>query len=1215
VNHCCFNKQIFIKNNSTPVAMSSDEMNTVKKDDEQIGSNSPSLTNGKETGSPSGSEGSSPAERMSSSPSPLANGEETSSPSSSQYSSSAEEVGSSPRSLAYGKEQGSASGSRDSSPVLQIGSSTPSLANGKETDVPSASQDSSPARQTGSSTPSSANRTETGSPSASRDSSPAKHIGSSTPSLANGQKTGSPSGSQDSSPVDQMVSSARSSAIGKETGSPSGRQDAPVAVASSKNKRKLDRIEVVDRPKVKRKDRESVVKKKCESPTKKKTAFSSVESKRSLLLIQEPSSLPFPPETKSLEPSLYPGKLGSMATTESIPGSIPQQFDDPNSDGNEDDAGIFDDADEDDTFEYPTYKPPPSPPPYTAPLIRPDLVDIILESPPRAKVKANIQEEDTKVEEKSETPMERKRKKQSKANRRVMLSKKEQDIAEDVLRGKIDLSRLIPEEDCRFLGETFWIFTLQQLEHAMKDVKQGLDGDPNNAVPDLSSTPSTRGDSRKDLLEKLATSNLLPRMDDEGLPESNRSKHVPSCSSLKSTVSSEVSASSDDISVDSDSDHPPTAGAKPLGNQIAEGAPAVSLATNGSTVVPGPSPAVEVSVELPVTSVLTEAGAATTPSTSVELLSKPLDNPKSEGIIATDVEEQTKPSGQGSKKRSPEESSELDVEEKAKASVQSPKKLSDHTAESIIGPKQVKAAETKLESWKEAIDRFRANNDIAEKSVDKEQFSLSGPLSCLFPVCDQRFFASVPIKYAFDFLKLKKTETGVVVDMLSLWRRQCKLADVSPLPLAKHLLGINMRLEAAIGRVPHAPPDMRAWMGCPLVVLTGAAKDFVVNGSRMYSATEFIERRTKELSTELGEWRVAKGMPALKGTGKVAMISGWKALVKEAVDVEAVDGKVISGIDFATEVQTEVPVVKEEENKAKLTKEEPEKKKRKRNKRSRGPEVEAALRSKSFLSTVFKSGKVKAMSAVGIKTAQELLEADKRPDSDLIQAMIKMRSDTKKLAGSVQPSSCVRLIYDWCQRVKARLNEMENGSLANPKPPPKPSKESEEPPTDLRKPFSKSPPSKAPPKTQGGKDQKGPWDALSGSTKVFLGSLGITSAEELLSTRTTDIANAFVLWRQERNMAILKGLGSVASVSGWKAQARKAAKAVGMEFDALAPTSNPAQSKEPKSTSLERKSQPVNLERLAIKDASDRAVLFGMPRRKFGVRRGKFFLSNLSGEC
>jgi hypothetical protein len=98
-------------------------------------------------------------------------------------------------------------------------------------------------------------------------------------------------------------------------------------------------------------------------------------------------------------------------------------------------------------------------------------------------------------------------------------------------------------------------------------------------------------------------------------------------------------------------------------------------------------------------------------------------------------------------------------------------------------------------------------------------------------------------------------------------------------------------------------------------------------------------------------------------------------------------------------------------------------------------------------------------------------------------------------------------------------------------------------------------------------------------------------------------------------MAILKGLGSVASVSGWKAQARKAAKAAGMEFDALAPTSNPSQSKEPKSTTLERKSQSVNLERPVIKDASDRAVLFGMPRRKFGVRRGKFLLSNLFGEC
>lgn len=39
-----------------------------------------------------------------------------------------------------------------------------------------------------------------------------------------------------------------------------------------------------------------------------------------------------------------------------------------------------------------------------------------------------------------------------------------------------------------------------------------------------------------------------------------------------------------------------------------------------------------------------------------------------------------------------------------------------------------------------------------------------------------------------------------------------------------------------------------------------------------------------------------------------------------------------------------------------------------------------------------------------------------------------------------------------------------------------------------------------------------------------------------------DLSSAFVEWRAKHNMSILKGLGAIASVSGWKAQVRKMAK-------------------------------------------------------------------------
>lgn len=66
-----------------------------------------------------------------------------------------------------------------------------------------------------------------------------------------------------------------------------------------------------------------------------------------------------------------------------------------------------------------------------------------------------------------------------------------------------------------------------------------------------------------------------------------------------------------------------------------------------------------------------------------------------------------------------------------------------------------------------------------------------------------------------------------------------------------------------------------------------------------------------------------------------------------------------------------------------------------------------------------------------------------------------------------------------------------------------------------------------------------PFELLSTVTKEFLTSIGITTAEQFLGTRTTDIAADFVTFRKEKGMPELKGLGSIASVSGWKANCRK----------------------------------------------------------------------------
>ena len=69
-----------------------------------------------------------------------------------------------------------------------------------------------------------------------------------------------------------------------------------------------------------------------------------------------------------------------------------------------------------------------------------------------------------------------------------------------------------------------------------------------------------------------------------------------------------------------------------------------------------------------------------------------------------------------------------------------------------------------------------------------------------------------------------------------------------------------------------------------------------------------------------------------------------------------------------------------------------------------------------------------------------------------------------------------------------------------------------------------------------------PIEALSSSARRFLKWIDIRTYEEFLSARTTDIATDFVQWRIKEGKPKLKGTGSIASVSGWKALCRKAAR-------------------------------------------------------------------------
>ena len=145
------------------------------------------------------------------------------------------------------------------------------------------------------------------------------------------------------------------------------------------------------------------------------------------------------------------------------------------------------------------------------------------------------------------------------------------------------------------------------------------------------------------------------------------------------------------------------------------------------------------------------------------------------------------------------------------------------------------------------------------------------------------------------------------------------------------------------------------------------------------------------------------------------------------------------------------------------------------------------------------------------------------------------------------------------------------------------------------------------------KEHKTPWDALSTSTVTFLSTMGIYTTEEFLQTRTTDIANAFIAWREAHTMEVLKGLGATASVSGWKSQVRKAARSVGLaDVAALNPYASGSPSPVPATVySSNSKSTEFDFQRPLIREMTEKGLLHSLSRRKFAVRRSKEVVERL----
>lgn len=293
----------------------------------------------------------------------------------------------------------------------------------------------------------------------------------------------------------------------------------------------------------------------------------------------------------------------------------------------------------------------------------------------------------------------------------------------------------------------------------------------------------------------------------------------------------------------------------------------------------------------------------------------------------------------------------------------------------------------------------------------------------------------------------------------------------------------------------------------------------------MNAVWQFLGSKTKALSIELATWREEKGQPSLKGSGKVAMISAWKAMLREENDAARGAGKILSGIDLEKIASKDTPIIHDEMDPSEiLAKGVP-------TNQLKNTSVGWDNASHSFLFVEHCLGKdvARFLANLQVATASQL-EAIKLDEISLIAKQMQEQG----LADSFE--ACQKKMDEWQQALRDKLNAMSKRAVTS------------TPRQKERKHVTKKDPTS---------HLSDPFEALSALTRKFLTSIDITTGEQFLSQRTTDISERFVEFRIKNGMPELKGLGAIASVSGWKAQCRKAATDMGLlKLAATEPESN-----------------------------------------------------------
>lgn len=242
-----------------------------------------------------------------------------------------------------------------------------------------------------------------------------------------------------------------------------------------------------------------------------------------------------------------------------------------------------------------------------------------------------------------------------------------------------------------------------------------------------------------------------------------------------------------------------------------------------------------------------------------------------------------------------------------------------------------------------------------------------------------------------------------------------------------------------------------------------------------------------------------------------------------------------------------------------------------------GGKAEYDLHSKLYLEQVLGIEVTEFLALASIHTAAQLFDSESMKDETLLKAMVDAE-EAKDI------KSAPVILKAWTDKLRDNLDAST------------PSKKKGRPQGKAIKPETL-------------KDASDPYDLMSDVTRKFLATMGIHTAEKFLSTRTTEIAAEFVKFRKKEGMAELKGLGSIASVSGWKANCRRFARAMGREDIA---------NLEPPEKSQSSSKRPVPMKAAIIQSVESSTpsstvthpgVLFGKSRRMFAVQgeSGTFF--------